>query len=43
MCVDGLEMALPDHFCAADTRPKEREPCKGVPKCVEDNGDENET
>lgn len=36
MCVDGSEMALPDAFCEASTRPKEYEPCKSLPICIED-------
>lgn len=36
MCVDGSEMALTDRYCDRSTRPKEYEPCKTLPLCLED-------
>ncbi|XP_017770660.1 PREDICTED: A disintegrin and metalloproteinase with thrombospondin motifs 7, partial [Nicrophorus vespilloides] len=36
MCVDGLEMALPDHYCSTHTKPTEREVCRALPPCSED-------
>lgn len=36
MCVDVSEMALPDQYCDKATRPKEYEPCRALPLCLED-------
>ncbi|KAF5299315.1 hypothetical protein FQA39_LY02488 [Lamprigera yunnana] len=36
MCVDVKEMALPDSYCDKSSRPKEYEPCRALPLCLED-------
>ncbi|KAG5873731.1 hypothetical protein JTB14_035545 [Gonioctena quinquepunctata] len=37
VCVDGAEMALPDHFCDKRTKPLEYKPCTSLSIC-ENNG-----
>ncbi|KAJ8938423.1 hypothetical protein NQ318_011862 [Aromia moschata] len=37
MCVDGQEMALPDHYCDKNVKPLEFQTCRILPPCEEDD------